>query len=325
MGEYFCPNCNADLDDQYGFNPDLGVWTCTNCGELLYGDDIADTMDTFDGVVWFCDSCGAILNKQPGFYDYCDTWECTECGYENSISDDNIINPSSSTSSISRVDWIDDDVRDYYIRYYENQRKQRIERLKQDYKGILFTIITVLLGTFGIFRYWEYTKRIPVGIDAADIVGVDCSRVCEILEAAGFNKIYTEADNDLSFEELDKENIICNVSINGDSEFDKNAKYPDDSIILLTFHSSKLLSVPVITEEATKLQYEEVSRMFKEAGFGDVSVKPDYDILTGWINDEGRVEKITINGNSEVTVEERYRTDAQVIITYHDLFKNKPK
>ena len=87
MGEYFCPNCNADLDDQYGFNPDLGVWTCTNCGELLYGDDIADTMDTFDGVVWFCDSCGAILNKQPGFYDYCDTWECTECGYENSISD----------------------------------------------------------------------------------------------------------------------------------------------------------------------------------------------------------------------------------------------
>ena len=65
--------------------------------------------------------------------------------------------------------------------------------------------------------------------------------------------------------------------------------------------------------------------MFKEAGFGDVSVKPDYDILTGWINDEGRVEKITISGNSEVTVEERYRTDAQVIITYHDLFKNKPK
>ena len=88
--EYYCPNCNATLNDQDGFDPDLGIWTCTNCGQTLYGDEIANTMDQFDGVVWYCDSCGAVLNKQIGFSDTCCTWYCTECGHANPINKDEI-------------------------------------------------------------------------------------------------------------------------------------------------------------------------------------------------------------------------------------------
>ena len=88
--EYYCPNCNAVLNDQDGFDPELGSWTCTECGETLYGDDVERTMEEFDGVVWKCDSCGAVLNMQSGFYDSCGTWYCTECGHENNISEDEI-------------------------------------------------------------------------------------------------------------------------------------------------------------------------------------------------------------------------------------------
>ena len=68
MDEYFCSNCGATLNDQPGFNPDGGTWTCTACGKLLMEDDVYDG-DTYKGVAWFCDKCGALLNRQSGFLD----------------------------------------------------------------------------------------------------------------------------------------------------------------------------------------------------------------------------------------------------------------
>ncbi|PWJ12206.1 hypothetical protein [Ruminococcus flavefaciens] len=90
MGEYYCPNCNADLDDQIGFDPSNGTWTCTECGQFLMDDDIADG-DSFEGVAWFCDNCNALLNRQSGFSDSDGTWTCTECGHINGITDEDIL------------------------------------------------------------------------------------------------------------------------------------------------------------------------------------------------------------------------------------------
>ena len=89
--EYFCPNCGAILNDQPGFDPDLGSWKCTECGELLMDEDVYEG-DTFEGVAWYCDNCGALLNRQSGFSDSYGSWTCTECGYVNGTTEDDIIN-----------------------------------------------------------------------------------------------------------------------------------------------------------------------------------------------------------------------------------------
>lgn len=89
MDEYFCPNCGATLNDQYGFDPSCGAWTCTSCGMKLMDDDVYDG-DTYEGVAWYCDSCGALLNKQSGFSDSCGSWTCTECYHTNPINEDEI-------------------------------------------------------------------------------------------------------------------------------------------------------------------------------------------------------------------------------------------
>ena len=52
MDEYFCPNCGAILNDQYGFAPDGGTWRCTECGELLVDDDVYNG-DSFEGIAWY--------------------------------------------------------------------------------------------------------------------------------------------------------------------------------------------------------------------------------------------------------------------------------
>ena len=90
MSDYYCPHCGADLGDQYGFDPDAGYWTCTECGQFLMDDDIADG-DEYDGVAWFCDNCNALLNRQSGFSDSYSTWTCTECGHTNGLSEEDIL------------------------------------------------------------------------------------------------------------------------------------------------------------------------------------------------------------------------------------------
>lgn len=91
--EYYCPNCGATLNDQYGFDPDKGSWTCTECGQHLMDDNIYEG-DTFEGVEWRCDCCNALLNRQYGFSDSLGSWTCTECGHTNGITEDDIIDES---------------------------------------------------------------------------------------------------------------------------------------------------------------------------------------------------------------------------------------
>ena len=95
MDEYFCPNCGATLNDQFGFDPSCGTWTCTSCGKLLMDDDVYEG-DTFEGVAWFCDGCGALLNRQSGFTDSNGSWTCTECGHHNGTTEDDIVDDSFS-------------------------------------------------------------------------------------------------------------------------------------------------------------------------------------------------------------------------------------
>ena len=75
MGEYYCPNCNADLDDQIGFDPSNGTWTCTECGHIngITDDDILENEHT-------CPNCGANLKKKYDYSKYSNEYTCTECG-----------------------------------------------------------------------------------------------------------------------------------------------------------------------------------------------------------------------------------------------------
>ena len=42
LDEYYCTNCNAILNEHFGFDPDGDSWSCTTCGQELFGDDVYD-------------------------------------------------------------------------------------------------------------------------------------------------------------------------------------------------------------------------------------------------------------------------------------------
>lgn len=82
----FCPNCDANLTLQRGYDNNLPYWVCLGCGQMLINPD----MDNESDIIWRCDDCGALLNIQEGFNEDCGKFTCTECGYENVIDDSNL-------------------------------------------------------------------------------------------------------------------------------------------------------------------------------------------------------------------------------------------
>ena len=449
MSEYFCPNCGADLEDQYGFDPDKGVWTCTNCGETLYGDDVAETMEQFDGVVWYCDSCGAVLNKQSGFYDSCGTWYCTECGHANHISEDEIYeseedyqnsqkeyecphcgsklndqysfdsdsdthictwcdthlykdddeykvqyrcpfcdailneqwgfdenlyytcdecgkelylsdneyiiesddsdsddddnigndgssdysNSSSQESEHSSSYYEEQHRQDELRRYAQEQKRQETERIKREkkkafrkkhWKGILITVLLIVAALFGGYKYWEYSKLIPVGVAVESLIGKDYKSATEILKRSGFTNIHTSPLYDLEYENRNDDGLTVQISIADNDSFNAEDKYAYDSRIVIEYHSIARRSVPISAKQAKGEQYQDIFEQLENAGFGNIIVSVDYDLITGWINGAGEVESISINGDAAFEQDSQYAVDAKIEIVYHDFKKNNP-
>ena len=430
--EYFCPNCNAVLNDQPGFDPDLGSWTCTQCGQKLYGDEVATTMDQFDGVVWYCDSCGALLNKQSGFYDYCGTWYCTNCGHANPINENEIYeseddyrnrkntyecpncghtlndqiwfdeNADTVTCSWCNTDlykdgsdykvlyrcprcgtelkdqwgfdeddyWTcqlcntrlskesesycevesntsDDDDEDSSVysnddysstsattQYYQTHAQKRptavysgstpIRSKKTHWKAKLILSILVIFAIVIGAGYYEFTKLITVNHSVEDLVGAEYETVVTELKNAGFSYVTVSEIADLQIQSLTSENLVTEVKIGWITSFSESSKIPSNFPVVITYHTLEKISVPMSSKEAKGKNYEEVRKAFKDAGFVNVEVEIQYDIITGWLTDDGEVESVVIGETKKFSADSKFRPDETVTITYHTLKKNKP-
>lgn len=442
MEEYFCPNCNAVLNDQDGFDPNLGAWTCTECGETLYGDDVEEHMDQFDGVVWYCDECNAILNTQRGFDDSCGIWRCTKCGHENPISEDEIYESKAEYENrnkhrcpecgdlledqysfyeyeethtctncdtelfreddeykvayrcpncdellnkqigfydyfyewdceecgaklekeydgyhlvkdkIAEEDTDDDndndDDYDYgppkghtvYSGIDEHRRlleaeeiiRKEKEREKKDkkrkfykkhWRGLLILVAVLCLGCFGGYKYYQYQRSIPVGISSEALLGQNYEEAVSLLEKTGFTDVSSSPKYDIGVEDINIEGTIESVSIDGQTSFTEDKRFQYDAPVTVSYHKIKDINIPLSSKEAKKLQYEDLVNQLKDAGFIIITLEPEYDLIKGWLKKEGRVDSVTINGDSSFKANTAYRPDAEIIIVYHALKKDK--
>ena len=64
--------------------------------------------------------------------------------------------------------------------------------------------------------------------------------------------------------------------------------------------------------------------MFSQSGFVNIKYEIEYDLINGWITKDGSVKEVSINGNSKYSLEDVFRPDAEIIITYHTYKKDKP-
>lgn len=81
----------------------------------------------------------------------------------------------------------------------------------------------------------------------------------------------------------------------------------------------RIVSVPVSSEGAKGKDYSDVSAQFYEAGFTDVQIKDTEDIDSKDTKDDDKIISVTIDDEKTFDKGQKYRSNAAVVINYHNI------
>ena len=328
---WYCDECGALLNKQDGFSDAYYSWNCTECGHenFINEDEIFDDEDHENTDNYYLDDKDDI-NDEEEFDDDDDTDDV----------DNEIVALASDAVSSMITSALGIGVETYKKVHSEkkkqadmlekiNEEEARIEseksraRRRKHKKGILITVITIILILIAIGAYIFYITLIPVRYDSEDLIGTNYESVETKLRASGFENVNSKEIPDLKITQKEKENVVTDVIIRNKMKFSAETKFLPSEKITVVYHTLEKIYAPLTSKEAKGMQYADVVKQFEEKGFQNVKVEPIYDIITGWIKKDGEVESVSINGNKDFTVNTSYNVDAEVIINYHTLKKNK--
>lgn len=205
------------------------------------------------------------------------------------------------------------------------KREKRREWCHRHRKGIFITVLIFAIAIFGMVGYYEFQKMIPVGYSNEALEGLKYTEVVQKLKESGFSSVYTKEVSDLTISREDEENLVTEINLILLGDFEEDTKYPSNMRIEVVYHTVELYAPPLTSKEAKGMDYLEVIEAFEDAGFTNVTTDIEYDIITGWLTDDGEVKSVTINGEKKFDSYDEYRLDAEVVVTYHTLKSNKPK
>lgn len=296
MEEYFCTHCGANLEAQYGFDPDGKRWTCEVCGELLLNPDEDDSDCRFEDVTWYCDRCGACLNDQFGFSDWHDEWECTECGYRNSIDEDHIgehdDDDDDEDDNVDDDDDYDDGDRDdYFVSNSPQDLKRKtgftMSRQMKWLIVVLVALVIVLAAYWGIHKYREGKVRIP--FESSYAIGKKLDTIVNELEKAGFKRIIRKED----FSGWLDDESVMSVIVDGRGDF-KKGKYLNPNVsVVITYSSENRIDVTSLLQDWETKKVSQIKAILEAAGFSNVEMK---EVVTTERAKEDEVVSITLNG-----------------------------
>lgn len=196
---------------------------------------------------------------------------------------------------------------------------------KKHRRGIAITILILTIAVFFAIEYYEVQKLIPIGCSSENLEGLKYTEVVQKLKEAGFSNVQTKEISDLTISRDAEEKLVTDIKLIFGDSFDENTKYPSNLGITVVYHTVELYNPPLTSKKAKGMNYIDVIREFENVGFTNVTTNVEYDIVTGWLTDDGEVKSVTINGKKEFDSDDKYRLDAEVVVTYHTLKKNKPK
>ncbi|MCD8325448.1 MAG: hypothetical protein LUC90_01840 [Lachnospiraceae bacterium] len=206
------------------------------------------------------------------------------------------------------------------------KREKRKSWRRKHRKGIVISVIICIVILFGSVGVYEYQKLTLMCYSNSSLEGIKYTEVVQKLKESGFSNIHTKEISDLTISREDEENLVTkiNLLLLG-SSFDEGTKYPSNMWIEVVYHTVELYSPPLTSKEVDGMNYLDVIQEFEDVGFTNIQTNVKYDIITGWLTEDGEVSSVTINGDKKFDSDDEYRLDAEVIITYHTLASNKPK
>ena|GEM_PF-3661883 len=297
-----------------------------------------------DKRAFYCPNCGAYLNKQDGYDSDEEVWVCNVCHYINNTENnaDNVeygednfnsnFNGDNGRDDYDNTDFNDnfgsDDYDNTYTQYYnspyenlrdkENQREKKFKNESHRFR-IRYTVFFTLIIIFSMIAYAisPDDTRIAVGFSSKDCVGKDYKEVRKMFENAGFENIELIPVENLDYEESDQKGKVEKVKVGLARRFDKDDKYPESRTVKITYKSMKVIKTPVSSWEAKNLKYEALIKKMKRAGFKNIEIKVEYDVVVGLLADDGDVKSMKIGEEGKYSTGDEFAVDSKIVITYH--------
>ncbi len=299
-----------------------------DCGFINGDDEGGESYRYSDGSGYFTDSSGSRTS-----YDADDDDEDDE---DDDDEDDEDDDDSDGSSLREALDTLVSVVMVAKAAAQEREQEAQRERArirsekrrawrKKHRKGIAITILISVLVVLSLIGYYEIQKLIPMGYSSGSLEGLKYTEVVRRLKESGFSNVHTKEIPDLTVSRDSEENLVTNVKLMFGDSFDENTKYPSNLWITVVYHTVELYRPPMTSKEAKGMNYLDAIKSFESAGFTNITTSIEYDIVTGWFADKGEVKSVTINGDSKFDSCNKYRPDAQVMITYHMPRKDRLK
>ncbi len=186
--------------------------------------------------------------------------------------------------------------------------------------GTIATCFFILLISILIINsVSNFSKEIEIGISSQSSYNKTYEMIAEQLATTGFTNITLLPLDDLSTDNKHLDNIVESISINGNTTFSENTDFPYDSEIIIYYHSIKLLNPPLNSKDIRGYDCSEVYRQFQQFGFVNIKIQPiNMNKLEHFVND-GEIQVISINGQTEFNVHTELPFDSEIIITYYVL------
>ena len=329
MDEYFCPNCDAILNYQEGFDPSGGAWTCTSCGKLLMDEDVYDG-DSYEGVAWFCDTCNALLNRQSGFSDSLGNWICTECGHLNGITDEDIIEDPfycPNCGEILNKQWgfykYDDNhecslcgAKLYHSYSDDKYSVVEDEEIEED-NNFLCPNCGAILNDQLLFSSYEDNW--------------ECSECGMHLYHNFSSEPYFVKEDDSEETSEYYEKISCSnasdsmhnkYTVNEENKRIKVKRLPDEGLrkkrIKAFLFKRKKIENKYNCSDLLGRDRIEVETLLHNQAFNNIKLVPIKDIYSGSKYEVGEVEQVVIAGSSYFCEGDMIPYNAEIIITYHE-------
>lgn len=212
--------------------------------------------------------------------------------------------------------------------YYPSHNKFSFKKLLRNIYKVLNVIKKIVIGIviiaavgFIVYNIYEISKQTPVGFDSNSISGKPYEVIVADLVEAGFKNITTQPLGDLSPDAKLYVGVVDHVSIDGEISFTTDTEYPNDVKIVIYYHSIKMILPPMSSHAAKGENFNDVLLLYQDAGFVNTKLEVIDDLIFGWFAKDGSVESIAIDGETKFSIEQSYRPDVEVVITYHT-FKN---
>lgn len=295
-----------------------------------------------------CECCNRLLNKQDGYEDWLGYFTCEKCGYYNEWStddDDDEEEDDDSSDSYSGggglyssydTDEEEDDEEpgsyfdsEEYKRHVqaearrkerlaqeqeelrrakEEERRRKQEQKKEQRKRLWRTITG---------------KKQAIGLSSEQCRHMRYEDVVSALKNLEFYNISVSGSEDLPLENMSLEGTVAQILINGVDSFDEAAQFPFNAKISIVYHMLKTVSPPLTSKNAKRMDIEDVVWEFSNAGFRNIHKEALPDLTKGWLVKEDSVEKVTIDGRTDYKKSDRFRLDAQIVISYHIFKKDR--